>query len=137
MIIKKENEVLTEDENKDNTLKAAIDSAEKILDNFEKQTYLNQYNKKKSQYNTFATKDTDDFRTATSSIENLTNKYNELTAAKQKYVSVKSNETEANLVKAQTDYNKALKDTTNSFQILSTNGGVAIAQKKLSSFHEA
>lgn len=33
MIIKKENEVLTEDENKDNTLKAAIDSAEKILDN--------------------------------------------------------------------------------------------------------
>lgn len=33
MIIKKENEVLTEDDNKDNTLKAAIDSAEKILDN--------------------------------------------------------------------------------------------------------
>lgn len=108
--------------------------AEKILDNFDNQTYLNQYNKKKSQYDTFAIKDTDDFKTATSSIENLTNKYNELTAAKQKYVSVKSNETETNLVKAQTDYNKALKDTTNSFQILSTNGGVATAQKKLSLF---
>lgn len=32
MIIKKENEVLTEDDNKDTTLKAAVDSAEKILD---------------------------------------------------------------------------------------------------------
>ena len=33
MIIKKQNEILTEDDNKDNTLKAAVDSAEKILDN--------------------------------------------------------------------------------------------------------
>ena len=32
MIIKKQNEILTEDDNKDNTLKAAVDSAEKILD---------------------------------------------------------------------------------------------------------
>ena len=32
MIIKKQNEILTEDDNKDTTLKAAVDSAEKILD---------------------------------------------------------------------------------------------------------
>lgn len=33
MIIKKQNEILIEDDNKDNTLKAAVDSAKKILDN--------------------------------------------------------------------------------------------------------